>query len=175
MTSRHLVPTLLLLSASVAAQDPQPLPRFRGGANLVRLDAYITEKGAPLVDLRAEDFEVLEDDAPQRVETFELIVPRPPAPESSRVEPNTVAESRSMASDADSRVFVLFMDIWHVQLAGSYRAQNPIVKLLDGVIGQDDMVGVMTPEMSARNLTLARRTATIEGILRDNWFWGERD
>ena len=33
----------------------------------------------------------------------------------------------------------------------------------------------MTPEMSARNLTLARRTETIEGILKDNWFWGERD
>jgi VWFA-related protein len=37
------------------------------------------------------------------------------------------------------------------------------------------MVGVMTPEMSARNLTLARRTETIEGILTDNWYWGKRD
>ncbi len=175
MTFQRLVAMGLLLSASMAAQGPQPLPRFRGGANLVRVDAYVTQNGAPVVDLRSEDFEVLEDEAPQRVETFELIVPRGPAPQAARVEPNTVAESRVMATDADARVFVLFMDVWHVQIAGSYRAQNPIVKLLDQVIGQDDMVGVMTPEMSARNLTLARRTATIEGILRDNWFWGERD
>ena len=33
----------------------------------------------------------------------------------------------------------------------------------------------MTPEMRARNLTLARRTTTIEGILKDNWYWGQRD
>ncbi len=60
-------------------------------------------------------------------------------------------------------------------LSGSFHARKPLVQLLDRVIGQDDMVGVMTPEMSARNLTLARRTETIEGILKDNWFWGERD
>jgi VWFA-related protein len=72
-------------------------------------------------------------------------------------------------------VFVLFLDTKHVQIAGSYRAQAPITRLLNRVIGQDDMVGVMTPEMSARNLTLARRTGTIEGILKENWHWGERD
>ena len=70
---------------------------------------------------------------------------------------------------------MLFMDVWHVQIDGSYRAQGPITRLLDRVIGQDDLVGVMTPDMSARKLTLARRTATIEGILKNNWFWGERD
>lgn len=166
---------LVLTSTVLVAQDQQSPPRFRGGANLVRVDAYVTTNGAPITDLRQEDFEVLEDDAPQRVETFELITPRGPAPEALRVEPSTAAESRAMANDSDARVFVLFMDTWHVQLEGSYRAQNPITRLLDRVIGQDDLVGVMTPEMSARNLTLARRTTTIEGILRDNWFWGERN
>ena len=47
--------------------------------------------------------------------------------------------------------------------------------LVGCAIGQDDMVGMMTAEMSARNLTLARRTETIEGILTDNWYWGKRD
>ncbi|MGE3190900.1 MAG: VWA domain-containing protein, partial [Vicinamibacterales bacterium] len=92
-----------------------------------------------------------------------------------RVEPNTVAASRARATDPDSRVFVLFMDDWHVHLSGSYQAQNPVTRLLDRVIGADDLVGVMTPDMSARNLTLARHTETMEGILRTNWFWGERD
>jgi len=112
---------------------------------------------------------------PQRVESFELIKPRGPAPSSARVEPNTVAESRAMATDRDARLFVLFMDIAHVHLAGSFRAQAPISNLLNKVIGQDDMVGVMTTEMSARNLTLARRTSTIDSILKDYWHWGERD
>ncbi|MCA1584398.1 MAG: hypothetical protein LC791_06380 [Acidobacteria bacterium] len=173
MPLRLLIALVLLLATTVAAQDRRP-PRFRGGANLVRVDAYVTADGAALTDLRSEDFEVLEDDVPQRVETFELIAPRGPVPQAVRQEPNTARESLEMATDPSSRVFVLFMDIWHVQVDGSYRAKNPITTLLDRVIGQDDLVGVMTPEMSARNLTLARRTTTIEGMLKDNWFWGER-
>ncbi|MEW6322920.1 MAG: VWA domain-containing protein [Acidobacteriota bacterium] len=167
----------LALAAGItaaSAQEPSPTPRFRGGANLVRVDAYVTADGQPLADLRADDFEVVEDGVPQQIESFEFIRPRPPAPQSARVEPNTVAASRAMATDADSRVFVLFMDVRHVSLSGSFRAQVPVTRLLDRVIGQDDLVGVMTPDMSARNLTLARRTATIEGLLQDHWYWGER-
>lgn len=186
MTPRARLATVLMLLAAplLFAQQPpakpqaerlEEQPRFRGGANLVRLDAYVTIDGVPVTDLTTQDFEVLEDSVPQRVESFEFIRPRGPAPQNAVLEPNTVAESRDMATDPEARIFVLFMDVWHVQLAGSYRAQKPIVNLLDRVIGQDDMVGLMTPEMSARNLTLARRSKTIEGILTQEWFWGRRD
>lgn len=154
---------------------PEAQPRFRGGANLVRVDTYVTAHGAPVRDLAADDFEVLEDGVLQRIESFQLVQPRGPGARSELREPNTVAESRDMARDAAARVFVLFMDIWHVQIAGSYRAQGPMMRLLDRVIGQDDLFGVMTPEMSARTLTLARRTDTVEGILKRHWHWGERD
>ena len=188
-TLRLVALALLLVPALIAGQQQPPpppqqppaqapedaQPRFRGGANLVRVDAYITKDGTPVADLTAQDFEVLEDNVPQRVESFEFIKPRPAGPQSERREPNTVAEAREMAADPDARLFVLFLDVWHVQLGGSYRAQAPLTRLLSRVIGQDDLVGVMTPEMSARNLTLARRTTTIEGILKDNWFWGQRD
>lgn len=176
-----MIGLLLSVATGVAAQQaptqtpPESQPRFRGGANLVRVDAYVTVDGEAVTDLSAQDFEVLEDGSVQRVESFELVRPRGPGPMSERREPNTVAESREMAADPEARVFVIFMDVWHVQLEGSYHAQGPITRLLNRVIGQDDLVGVMTPEMSARNLTLARRLTTIEGIFRDNWFWGERN
>ncbi len=66
------------------------------------------------------------------------------------------------------------MDVWHVSRTGSYRAQNPTTKLLDRVIAEDDVIGIMTPEISARNLTLARRETSIDGMLRDNWQWAQR-
>jgi VWFA-related protein len=174
--------TLLVLIAALVvggapiAQEPTPqeLPRFRSGANLVRLDAYVSADGRAVADLTANDFEVLEDGRPQRIESFEFIKPRPAVAEALRVEPPNVDDARQMAMAPDARLFVLFLDIWHVHLEGSYRAQNPIANFLDRAIGQDDLVGVMTAEMSARNLTLARRTTTIEGMLRDNWAWGQR-
>ena len=156
-------------------QPAQPEPRFRAGANLVRVDAYVMAEGKAITDLTIKDFEVLEDNVPQRIESFQLIQPRGQVPVGELREPNTVAESREMAKDPESRVFVLFMDLWHVQIEGSYHAQGPVTRLLNRVIGADDLVGIMTPDMSARNLTLARRTETIEGILKNNWFWGERN
>jgi VWFA-related protein len=169
--------------ATIAAQQPaQPTtdapssqPRFRGGANLVRVDAYVTADGLPVKDLTVKDFEVLEDNVPQSIESFQLVEPRPPASANVVREPNTVAESREMARDPDARVFVLFLDAKHVQLQGSFGAQGPITRLLDRIIGQDDLVGVMTPEMSARDLALGRRTETIAGLLKKNWYWGERN
>ena len=180
---RPIVPLTLLMAVSPVAQQGAPppaaqgqeQPRFRGGANLVRLDAYVTVGGEPVTDLTAQDFEVLEDNVPQKVESFEHIRPRRPAAQAERLEPNTVSESRTMASDPSARLFVLFLDTFHVPLAGSFHARKPLVQFLDRAIGQDDMVGMMTAEMSARNLTLARRTETIEGILTDNWYWGKRD
>jgi VWFA-related protein len=150
-----------------AAQNQSPQqPRFR---------AYVTVDGVPVADLAMQDFEVLEDNVPQRIESFQLVRPRGPASAALVREPNTVAESREMARDPEARMFVLFMDLWHVQLSGSYRAQAPITTLLDRVIGQDDLVGVMVPDMSARDLTFARRAETIVGILKNHWFWGERN
>ena len=116
------------------------------------------QDGAPVTDLTAQDFEVLEDNVPQRVESFELIKPRPAGPQSERREPNTVAEAREMArgsGGASVRAVprcVARADRRLVSRAGA------ATRLLTASIGQDDLVGVMTPEMSARNLTLARRT-----------------
>jgi VWFA-related protein len=171
---------LWLVAAGLAAQQAQepvrqPMPPFRGGANLVRVDAYISQNGQPVTDLTLDDFEVLEDNVPQALEQFELVVPPPPGPEADRIEPNTVREARALAEDPRARLFVLFMDVWHVQLAGSYRAQQPVGNLLERLIGQDDLVGVMTPEMSARNITFSRRTSTLQAMMRNTWYWGERD
>ena len=174
MRSASFLSTALALSLATASVVAQQLPRFRAGANLVRVDAYITADGKPVSDLTVEDFEVLEDGVVQKVESFQLIQPRGPAPVSALREPNTVAESRQMAADPAARLFVIFMDIWHVQLEGSYHAKAPIMAMLGRVIGQDDLVGVMTPDMSPRHMALARRPETIEGIFQDHWYWGQR-
>ena len=80
-----------------------------------------------------------------------------------------------MAERSRARLFVLFLDTYHVDVGGSHAIRKPLVDALDRLIGQDDLVGVMTPEMSAADVTFARRTTTIEGLLSRYWHWGERD
>jgi hypothetical protein len=61
-----------------------------------------------------------------------------------------------------------------VQLSGSYHARKPIIESLDQVIGPDDLVGVMTPEMSPVAMTYSRRTGSIERAVTDNWTGARR-
>lgn len=149
-------------------------PRFRGGTNLVRLDVYVSLNGVAVTDLTAADFEVREDSAPQTVTSFEFVRAKGVIPESARTDANNVAEMQSRLQQPDARAFVLFLDTLHVQVEGSYHAANPVATLLDRVIGEDDLVGVMTPEMTARNITFSPRTSSIGEMLRTSWTWGER-
>ena len=68
---------LLVLAALIAgaagAQEP-PQPTFRTEANYVRVDVYPTSNGAPVTDLTKDDFEILEDGAPQTIEQFEHVM-----------------------------------------------------------------------------------------------------
>src|SRR5262249_18856160 len=166
----------LLLSSGTRsrAQDQSPRPTFRTGANYVRVDAYPTRNGTPVADLSSADFEILEDKVPQRIEQFEHVIIHSAGPQDTRREPNTVAESRQAALDPRARVFVLFLDVTHVEMTASRAIRTPLIEALDRLIGQDDLIAVMRPEMSARDVTFARRTTTIEGLLSRYW-WGERD
>src|SRR4030095_16670040 len=93
----------------------------------------------------------------------------------SRIEPNSVAESRSMTQNPRARVFVVFLDTYHVDVAASHNIRGPLTEALDRMIGAEDLVAVMTPEMSASDITFARKTTTIAGFLTRYWTWGDRD
>jgi hypothetical protein len=159
---------------TLAAQDQLPQPTFRTEANYVRVDVYPTRDGAPVTDLTAADFEVVEDKVPQKVEQFEHVVIRSAGTGEGRREPNTVAESRAAIQDSRARVFVLFLDSKHVELGASRQIGPTMVDALNRLIGPDDYVATMMPGMSARDITFARRTTSIENVLKRDW-WGGRD
>jgi VWFA-related protein len=163
--------------APAPSQEEQPLPRFRAGANLVRVDAYVSVKGQAATDLTADDFEVLEDDTPQKIENFELVRPRDTSAEttSAAAVPNSTRDQRAAAQDPNARLFVLFLDRFHVSLDGSARSAAPVEAFLDKVVGPNDLVGVMTPDITPQNITLVRKGAGVDRVLRDAWYWGDRD
>lgn len=178
---RTRVTTALLLgaaSAALIAQTSQPAPTgqatFRTGANYIRVDMYATQDGQPVHDLQLGDIDLLEDGVPQKIEAFEHVQVQPAGPQAARIEPNTVAESRQMVGEARARVFVIFLDTYHTQIEGSSSMRLPLVRFLDRVLGPDDFVAVMTPEMSASDITFGRKTIVISNIMQEEWTWGRR-
>ena len=95
------------------------------------------------------------------------------AAQDTRVDPNTSGEMRAMLENPRARVFVIFLDIGHVTIEGSHRIRQPLTDTLNRLIGPDDLVGVMTPDMSPSDIAFARKTTTIEGFLTRHWTWGE--
>ncbi|MGB2716583.1 MAG: VWA domain-containing protein [Vicinamibacterales bacterium] len=180
----------LLLSIAVAAgqeqapasQDPakspsstQQPPVFRTEANFVRVDAYPTKDGRPVQGLTAADFEIFEDGAPQKIVSFEHVrISTGTAPD-ARIEPNSVREAERMAANPRNRVFVVYLDVPHVQVEGSHHIKEPLIRLLSRMMGPDDLVAVMTPLMSSTHITFGRKTDVIEQQLRENWPWGMRE
>jgi VWFA-related protein len=155
-------------------QQDQTPPRFRAGANLVRVDAYVSQDEVALTDLTVDDFTVFEDDQPQRVENFELVRARSAVPAHERREVTNTRDMRQQVEDA-ARVFTLFFDPLYVSLSGSYYLQKPLIETFEKVIGPDDMIGAMTPGLSPSAITYSKRTTSIEQFITRNWTWGQRD
>ena len=157
------------------SSSQQPQPRFRTETNLVRVDVYATKDGQPVQDMKAEDFELYEDDAPQKIDSFEHIVVTPAGPQDALVEPNNVEAANQLAADPKRRVFVIYLDAQHSTVSDSHDIRGPLIDLLQRVMGDDDLVGIMTPTMSPSQITFGRRTRVIEEGLTRNWAWGRRD
>ena len=173
-------------AASPQQQQPQPQPqqqtppppqqpRFRTETNLVRVDAYATKDGVPVQDMKAEDFELFEDNAPQKIDSFEHIVITPAGPADTLVEPNSVRAANQLVADPRRRVFVIYLDTEQVSVEGSHAIKEPLIELMTRIMSADDLVGIMTPTMSPSQITFGRRTQVIEEGLRKNWAWGRRD
>ena len=161
-----------LATAALSAQQPQQ-PTFRGGTNVVRVDLYATRDGKLVDDLTQSEVGVLEDGVTQTIESFERVVVRPPVLQDLRAEPNTVSESRQMAADPRARIFVIFLDTYHTRFANAARLRTALQQFVDRVVGQEDLIGLMTPEMAATDVTLGRRTTVMSRLL-DITTWGRR-
>ena len=155
------------------AQQPGR-PVFRTGANAVRVDVFATRNGVPVEDLTADDFEVLEDKVPQKVEAFEHIKIQSSGAPAARVEPRNVRESNQMAADPRARLFVLFLDTYHVHQTASHNVTRPLMNLLNRMMGDEDLIAVMAPEMAASDIMFTRRTDKIAQMLASFRWWGQR-
>src|SRR3954467_13782628 len=155
------------------AQDRDPT--FRTAANYVRVDVYPTRGGQPVPAPMRQDFELFENGAPQRIEQFERVAIGSAGPQDTRSEPSTIEQSRQAAADPRARVFVLFLDPDHVEGMTSQTVRTALIGGLNRIIGPGDLIAVMTPEMSARDLSFSRRTTLLEGLLATAWGGRDRD
>jgi hypothetical protein len=120
---------VLVIAAAAAAltarpQDAPP-PTFKSEANYIRVDVYPTLTGAPVTDLRREEFEVSDENVVQTIDAVEHVTIRAASQDLGR-EPNTVAESRGMLENGRARLRHLPRHR-HVEVDASHNIRQPLV------------------------------------------------
>ncbi|HEY3093504.1 MAG TPA: VWA domain-containing protein [Vicinamibacterales bacterium] len=151
-----------------AAGQQQPADQteltFRAGINFVTVDAYVSDsKGQPATDLKQSDFDVFEDNKPQKIEQFRFIKvdgnPKPGEPPPQEIR-NRDDEEREAARD-DTRVFVIFLDDYHTRLGSSLAVRQPLSEFIQNQLRPLDLVAVMYPLTPVTDIDFTRNHAKI--------------
>jgi len=156
-----------------AAAQQQPADQtnvtFRAGINFVTVDAYVSDsKGQPATDLKQSDFEVFEDNKPQKIEQFRFLKvdgnPKPGEPPPQEIR-NRDDEEREAARD-DTRVFVIFLDDYHTRLGSSLAVRQPLSEFIQNQMRPLDLVAVMYPLTPVTDIDFTRNHAKIINALQ---------
>jgi VWFA-related protein len=147
-------------TAQPPAQPPAApdQPIFRAGINFVRVDVIVTDRqGNPVTDLTLEDFQIEEDGKPQKPEQFRLVkidTTTQPAYTSRTIRSRN--DEETAAADENSRIFVFFLDDYHVRRETSMSLKKPVVEFISTQLAPSDLVSVMHPLTPLDAVTLSR-------------------
>ena len=158
----------------VRGQQPET-PTFRTDASFVLTDVFVTADGKPITDLTAADFEVREDGVVQTIRSFESIVHKLQPVGLPRRNPSTVAESNAMIGDPRRRVYVVFLDTYHVDRGSAMYVRKALQDFFGTAFGPDDLVAYMTPHMTGRDISFSTSTEPLIRFLEANPAWGIAD
>ena len=147
---------LAFLAATPGAQTSSTSPDTKGpDSSLIRLDIHPTADGHPVQDLAAADLGLIEDGTPQKIDTL------------------------THATDP-ARSFVVFLDTPHMRFEGARDVRVALVRFLDRLLDDDDVVGVMTPDITPADIRFGPKASVIASIMQDETLWerarvGSRD
>lgn len=140
-----LVIPVLAQQPATQAQDPDVV---RINTNLVQLRVVVTDKaGKPIDDLKQDDFEVMENGQPQKINHFSLdrIGHEIPATAPNQKTPSDENAGGVTAPPARTgRSIVLFVDSLHTSAVSLLLAKKQLKKFIDDQVTDQDLVAIVT-------------------------------
>jgi len=144
-------------------------PTFRSGVTLVTTDVIARgERGQFVADLTRENFTVLEDGQPQRIEsfamvqggrTYNLLMPSAPA---AATEGLVLPQSRRpKGNDTNGRVFLILIDDLHFEPELTPHVRRLIKTIVDTLLHEGDLIGVVSTGPSFIELGLTYDTKLV--------------
>lgn len=144
--SAFCILSFALIGVLLSAQQPT----FRAGVTLVTTDVIVrTDRGQFVADLTKENFTVLEDGQPQKIEsfavvqggrTFNLLTPSAaPVPEGL-----VLPRSRPRAADTAGRVLLILVDDLHFEAELTPHVRRLMQTIINTLVHDGDLVSVVS-------------------------------
>jgi VWFA-related protein len=179
---RILLLSVVLLAAPAVAsvgQAPPPPPQpqaqppiFRGGTNLVQVDAIVTDENSrPIVDLTAADFELLDDGKVMPIDRVRFLGAAEYSGDSTLAPIRTHEDEEREASRDDVRVYAIVLDDYHVQRLNELRVIEPLLAFVRQ-LPPTDLVAVFYPLDSVTDVAFTRDREKVMKAIRA--FYGRR-
>ena len=140
-------PKTVLAQAGV---QPSQTPTFRASVDLITTDMIPRDSRTDqfLADLKPNEIEIYEDGVKQEIVSFVLthggrvfnMQAPPPAP----VQEGIILPQRRPTNDAAGRIFLIFIDDFHLQFRETPRTRLLIQKMLRLLIHDGDMFGIVS-------------------------------
>src|SRR5690348_8298757 len=130
--------------APAAPQGDTPPVTFRVEVDYVEADVYVVDaQNNPVNDLKADDFEVIEDKKPQKVTSFSLVnipIERAERPlfASAPVEQDVQTNDHS-----EGRIYLIVLDDVHTEFSRTPRVKAAMRRFLERSFGTNDLAAIV--------------------------------
>src|SRR6188474_137675 len=156
------------------AGSPQPgqtTPTFRASVDLITTDMIARNSRTDqfIADLKVNEVEIYEDGVKQEIVSFVLthggrvlnMLAPPPAP----VQEGIILPQRRPTNDAAGRIFLIFIDDFHLQFRETPRTRQLIQKMLRLLIHEGDMFGIVSTGHSSISEQLTYDRQVLESAI----------
>src|SRR5687767_13592633 len=143
-------PNTIHAQAGAQAPAPNQPPTFRASVDLITTDMIARDSRTEqfIADLKPHEIEILEDGVKQEIVSFVLThggrvfntLAPPPAP----VQEGIILPQRRPTNDAAGRIFLIFIDDFHLQFRETPRTRDLIKRMLRLLIHEGDMFGIVS-------------------------------
>ena len=138
-------------------------------------DVFVTADGKPVTDLTAADFEVREDGVVQTIRSFESVVHKLQPVGLPRRNPSTVAESNAMIGYPRRRVYVVFLDTYHVDRGSAMYVRKALQDFFGTALRTGRPRRAHDATLTGRDISFSTSTEPLIRFLEANPAWGIAD
>jgi VWFA-related protein len=161
----------ILVGSVVTGQQPPQTPTFRASVDLIRTDmiARDSRTGQFIADLKPDELEIYEDDVKQQVVSFVLThggrvhnLLEPPA---ATAQEGVILPQRRPANDRAGRIFLIFIDDFHLQFRDTARTRDWLRQMMSTLIHDGDMFGIVSTGHSSISEQLTYDRQVLESAI----------